>query len=144
MNKLNLNGQWTGTIQYGKEYSQHAGKELYFDLELMQYGDEIAGTAYDTGGVGASPDSANILGTYQDNRINFLKQYTSSHYYDRDNSDTKIDRSKKGPIIKYSGFYNDSEKTFTGDWVIRMTVNLFWIIPLPFKNTGTWTMKRKQ
>ncbi len=140
---INLSGQWTGTIIYGKGYGQFAGKELYFDLDVIQYRDEIAGTAVDIGGAGTSPDSANILGTFRDNKINFIKQYLSSHYY-LQTGDTKIDKSRKGPQIKYSGIYNEKTGTFFGNWVLNTRLLIFGLtIPVPLKNSGTWTMTRK-
>ena len=143
MTNIDLTGHWTGTIIYGKQYSRMAGKELYFDMELIQNDNEIAGTAVDIGGVGMSPDQAYILGSVKDIEINFIKQYTSSHFYSSKGNETKIDKSKKGPRIKYQGFYNPEDETIIGEWQINMTVFLLYILPIPFKNSGTWTMKRK-
>ena len=143
MTNIDLTGHWTGTIIYGKQYSRMAGKELYFDMELIQNDNEIAGTAVDIGGVGMSPDQAYILGSVKDIEINFIKQYTSSHFYSSKGDETKIDKSIKGPRIKYQGFYNPEDETIIGEWQINMTVFLLYILPIPFKNSGTWTMKRK-
>lgn len=138
---IDLSGKWVGTVVYGAEYKQFSGKELFFEFELIQQGDEIAGTAIDTGGTGVSPDQANILGTFKNNKIIFLKQYESSHYYS--GNETKIDRSKPGPKIKYTGEYNEQTQTFSGEWVIKITFLLLWIIPMRLKSTGSWTMQRK-
>ena len=143
MQNIDLTGHWTGTIIYGKQYSRMAGKELYFDMEIIQNGNEIAGSAVDIGGVGMSPDQAYILGSVKDVEINFIKQYTSSHFYSNKDDEMKIDKSKKGPRIKYKGFYNPADETIVGEWQINMTVLLLYILPIPIKNSGTWTMKRK-
>jgi hypothetical protein len=143
MTDIDLTGHWTGTIIYGKQYSRMAGKELYFDMELIQNDNEIAGTAIDIGGFGMSPDQAYILGSIKDIEINFIKQYASSHFYSSKDGNTKIDKSKKGPRIKYQGIYNPDNDTITGDWQINMTIFLLYVLPIPIKNSGTWTMMRK-
>lgn len=136
-----ITGQWTGTVVYGQGYGQFKGKELFFEFDLIQHVYEIAGSGIDTGGSGISPDSADILGTFKDNKINFIKRYKSSHFYQ--DGEIKIDRAKLGPKIKYTGIYNEQDGTFSGEWVIRLTVFILWFIPIPIKNAGTWTMKRK-
>lgn len=144
MAKINLSGYWIGTLIYGKEYRNHAGKELHFTMNLVHYNNEVAGTALDTGGTGMSPDEANILGTFHNNTINFYKQYASLHYY-TGSGDTAIDRSKKGPLINYTGTFDPVNETFYGEWKIRLKLSVWGIhIPLPIKSTGTWTMKRNE
>ena len=144
MEELNLSGSWSGTLIYGKEYRNHAGKELHFNMNLVHYKNEVAGTARDTGGTGASPDESNILGVFQNNTISFHKQYVSLHYY-TNNGDTAIDRSRKGPLINYTGTFNPQEQLFYGEWEMRLILNVFGIrIPISRKATGTWTMKRNE
>lgn len=138
---ININGNWTGTITYGKEYWKFKGKELYFDMELAQHGEEFKGTAIDIGGWGISPDQAIVEGSITGNKIDFAKQYSSLHYFS--NGKVKIDPSAKGNIIAYSGVFDEVTQTFQGEWVIRGKVKLFGFIPIHYKNTGTWTMRRK-
>ena len=78
---MNINGKWTGTIIYGKEYRVHQNKEVYFDLDINQDAEKIKGTAIDIGGFGTNPDPAKIIGTVVDKKINFIKQYASNHTY---------------------------------------------------------------
>ena len=137
----NITGQWTGTITYGKGYGRLAGRELYFAVDMVQYGHEIAGRAIDTGGFGMSRDAANLLGSFFNDRIYFLKQYESLHYITQ--NETKTDRSQKGPQIRYSGVFDPANKTFSGTWVIRLTLRLFGLLPIPVKQQGTWTMRLK-
>lgn len=140
---MDLTGQWFGTVVYGKEYREDKGKELYFQMDLIQYGNEIAGTAIDTGGTGVSPDLARVLGKFENNRIEFLKQYDSSHYLDK-NGKIIVDRSKKGHKIKYSASYEETNQTFNGAWKIRVWVLFLWFFPIPWSCNGTWSMKRGQ
>jgi|JI10StandDraft_1071094.scaffolds.fasta_scaffold09301_1 hypothetical protein len=139
---MDLTGQWEATIIYGKEYREDKGKELCFQMDLVQYGDEIAGTAIDTGGIGVSPDPATILGKVINNDIEFIKRYDSSHYLDRGGK-VVVDRSRRGHKIKYSASFNETNQIFTGVWTIRIWVLFLWFIPIVWSCNGTWTMKRK-
>jgi hypothetical protein len=138
--EMNLTGQWSGTVIYGKEYRKHQHAELYFDLDIMQDHDKITGIAVDTGGVGVSPDPADITGTFAHGQMNFNKQYRSYHFYHR--GGTKIDQSRSGNVIQYTGIFLEEKQVFKGDWYIEGRGRLFGIIPFKYKNTGTWMMKR--
>lgn len=138
---MDIQGKWTGTIIYGKEYREYKGKELYFDLEIIQDTEKITGTSIDIGGVGMSPDSAKIIGTFVGTKINFIKQYSSYHYLDK--GKTKVDKSKNGSEIKYSGNYDEHKQLFQGNWILKGRVKLFGFIPIKYSNTGMWSMKRK-
>ena len=139
---IDLTGLWKGTIVYGKGYKQYIGKELYFDMDIIQYGNEIAGTAKDTGGVGMSPDSAQILGSIINNKITFLKQYSSFHYQTADGG-VKVNKNFAGPMINYNGSFDAATEAFTGHWNIKLKYRLFGIIPLTLKCSGIWMMSRK-
>jgi len=139
---MNITGQWAGTIIYGKEYRTHFNKELYFDMDINQENEKISGTTTDTGGFGMSPDKATIIGKMTNNKINFIKQYSSMHSYGSDGK-TIVDKSKRGPEINYSGVYNEGENSFIGDWKMTVKVKIFWLIPLKMSASGTWMMKRK-
>ncbi|MES2516030.1 MAG: hypothetical protein V4580_17885 [Bacteroidota bacterium] len=137
----NSTGTWVGTIIYGKAYTSTRGKELYFELELVQQQEYITGIAKDTGGTGTSPDAAEINGTFTDNKIDFVKQYATSHYFTPNG--TQFDRSQKGHLIHYTGSFNPEENTFSGTWRIKNKVWFLGLIPLTKSSGGTWTMKRK-
>jgi len=139
---MEISGHWTGTIIFGKIYKEYQNKELYFDLELIQNNENISGKAIDIGGIAMNPDPAIINGKIVTNKIQFIKQYISHHYYE--NGAVKADKSKKGPEIRYFGTYNESDKTLSGDWEIILKVKLFGIIPIKISHgNGTWNMKRK-
>ncbi|MCE3226738.1 MAG: hypothetical protein K0S32_1289 [Bacteroidetes bacterium] len=139
---MDLNGKWSGTVVYGKGYGGYEGKELYFDFDLIQNGKEIAGTAFDTGGVGMSPDQAQLFGTFENNQFEFLKQYDSLHYYSNEGEVT-VDKTQKGPLIKYSGIYNTNTDTFSGFWFMKVRVLILWIIPWTINCGGIWSLRRK-
>ena len=143
MENKDLTGMWRGTIVYGNEYRSHKGRELYFEAEIIQQGNEITGMARDTGGTGMSPDPAYISGSYQHPEINFIKQYSSFHYYSAKDGATKTDASQKGPQIKYTGIYNEQSNSFSGSWIIKAVVRFLWLFPVTLKTTGTWTMQRQ-
>ena len=137
---MNIEGKWSGVIIYGKEYRKNEGKELYFEIDILQDGENINGTAKDLSGFGVNPDLAKFSGTLIDNKINFVKQYASFHYYvnDRHNRDT----TKKGSKIYYEGCFNDEAQSFNGSWTIKGVFKLLGFIPYKYKNTGTWSMTR--
>jgi hypothetical protein len=139
--ETNATGNWTGTITYGKGYTSTRGKELYFDLQLIQQQEFITGIAKDTGGTGMSPDPAEINGTFTANRIRFVKQYATSHYFTENG--TRFNRSQKGHIIHYTGSFDPAKQTFAGEWRINYKTFILWIIPVTRFSGGTWTMKRK-
>jgi hypothetical protein len=137
---MNMNGEWEGTIVYGKEYKGHAGKELFFEMYLTHDFDTIIGESVDVAGVGVSPDKATIKGTVSKNTINFIKQYETHHYFE--GRETMIDSTRKGPEIEYMGMYNPLDKIFMGKWKIQGEMKLFGMFPFTFNSTGIWTMKR--
>jgi len=140
---MDVIGKWTGTIIFGKNYREHQNKALYFDLELTQNNEFITGKATDTGGIGVNPDPALINGKIVADKIQFIKQYESRHYFDN-SGNVIIDKSKKGPEISYKGTYNAVDQTFYGNWKIVVKVKIFGIVPILIENgTGTWRMKRK-
>ncbi len=136
-----LNGTWTGTIVYGEKYMEFANKQLFFDLELHNENEIIRGTAIDIGGEGMSFDEASIYGKFNGKEINFVKQYSTLHYYE--NGEMKYDASQKGSLIYYSGHYNEQVQSFSGRWEFRIKYKKFWFIPMTYRAGGTWTMHKK-
>jgi hypothetical protein len=142
MTELNLPHTWTGVIHYGKNYRRLKDKEIYFELEIKQDGEKITGISMDTGGFGASPDPATIKGEINENKISFIKQYSSRHFLNS-KGEMIVDKSQPGPEIFYTGIYNDEDESFSGDWLMKIKFKLFKLLPLTFNFGGSWTMKRK-
>ena len=138
---MEINGNWTGVIIYGKEYREHENKELFFDAQINQKGNNFSGISTDTAGVGMNSDKAILNGTINDKQIEFIKQYDSYHYYYKEQ--IVIDRSRKGPIIQYKGIFDKGDNCFKGEWLIEMRYKLLFFIPLKYKCKGKWEMKRK-
>lgn len=139
---MDINGQWQGTLTYGKEYRQFKGHQLSFEMELHADGEQFYGTAIDTGGMGTSPDTATIQGRLIANQISLIKQYPRFHYVSYGQG--KIDSKRKGPLIHYEGEFKEFEQFFEGQWVMRIRAWLFGLIPYTYACTGTWRMMRKQ
>lgn len=49
---INLNGQWSGTVTYGKEYNKISGKQVRFKLDMTQTGQQFTGISMDVDGYG--------------------------------------------------------------------------------------------
>ena len=142
MSASNLNGKWSGTIVYGDDYGEQSGKELYFDMELIQEKNRFKGSSTDIGGIGMSEDSSDINGTIRDNVISFVKRYIRYHHFANDG--TVNYKSEPGPKIYYIGEYDETTNSIKGIWQYRIPIKFLTIIT--YKNIvfgGTWNMKRK-
>ena len=137
---MNITGQWIGTITYGEEYGDLSGKSVRFEMELTQKEQRISGLSRDVGGDGVSPDPAEIKGELTEDEITFVKQYNSLHLADEHNT---IDKSRKGPKIKFFGRYEESSIEFNGKWKMGVQRKFFRLIPINRRSSGTWNMKRK-
>lgn len=137
---VDIQGKWKGIIVYGKGYEESIGEELFFELDILQDEDNIAGKAIDTLGEGASPDPAKIRGVFRNNKINFIKQYESRHY--NLNGKLVVDKLESGPEIQYSGDFDPLNNTFTGNWKIETRLKKFWVFHWMHVCGGTWTMER--
>lgn len=139
---IDLNGNWEGTIILGKEYDKNAGEQIIYYAELSQNNNRISGLSYDVSGFGTNPDPADILGFIEGSKINFTKQYRTSHNV-TDTNDAKIVTTRKGPKIYYVGTFNESTNQFEGNWTMSVARKFFRLIPINVKTTGTWNMWRK-
>lgn len=136
-------GHWKGEIVFGKKYGRKEGTKLFFELEMVQYTNQITGVAIDTAGEVVSPDEAAINGTISGNDIDFVKQYVHSHYLLEDGS-LHVDETQPGHLIYYTGSYREETDSFAGTWRIKGKFRLFGIIPIPYNGgDGTWQMERK-
>ncbi len=136
-------GHWRGEVVLGKKYQNMEGQKIFFDLEIVQYHNQITGVAVDVGGYGASPDEAAINGTISGNDIQFVKQFVHEHYFLEDGT-LFVDKSRPGHLIYHSGNYREESGTFSGVWRNRGKFKLFGLIPIYFNaGEGTWEMERK-
>ncbi len=139
----NFSGKWSGEIVFGPGYERHTNRRLYFELDLIQSGNEISGTAEDVGGYGQSPYPGTFKGKVENGEIEFVKQYLFAHQLI--NNEIIVDKSKPGFPITYTGKYEEANDTFSGDWIIKIPFKLFGIIPLGYSDygSGKWSIKRK-
>jgi hypothetical protein len=140
---LNIQGRWKGELTYGKMYRKHAGAKLQFEMDLVQNGSAISGTAIDISGVGVNEFGATIQGQLNGNAIEFVKQYTFTHHY-QTGGKTKLDKNRKGSEIVYTGIYNQAKQQFEGSWKIISKYKILGFIPYNFVSSGSWVMSRKK
>ena len=138
---MKLTGAWTGAIVYGKMYRNHAGKELVFEMNIVQQDNLFKGECFDISGTGINSDPATIEGTLHENRISFIKQYPTLYYYK--NGQTRIDSSKKGKEIKYEGVCDEDAQVFKGTWRYKNAYRFLWIFKIP-SSSGKWEMRKSQ
>lgn len=136
---MNLEGKWIGTLTYGESYGKWAGETLQFEMQLTEHNNLITGTSTDIQGWGLNPSPAEIRGEQSGNSITFIKQYRS---FQLAGSPNLIIKRQKGPEIIYSGVYIEDERSFQGEWTIKVKHTFFGLIPLNRRSSGTWTMER--
>lgn len=69
---MNIQGQWTEVITYGKEYRKYENEKLYFEMEIIQNKNKIFGKSIDISGFEMDPDKAKINGTFENTKITFI------------------------------------------------------------------------
>jgi hypothetical protein len=141
MDTVNITGKWVGVITYGEKYQQLSGKQLFFEAELGQHGRNIDGVSVDTGGVGVNPTPAKLIGTLAGRKISFVKNYEAQSHLEK-NGEEKIDYTKPGLDIFYSGDIDTTAQIITGIWEYRVKVRLLYIFQMTLKVGGTWKMER--
>ena len=141
---MNLKGNYIGELTYGEDYGKLKGDKLTFEMTLDQKENSIFGTAKDISGTGASDKQATIFGSIERSKISFVKQYDTDRRFNLFGKTTiKEYKNRKGPQIAYNGVINEIENSIEGDWVINAVFKFLWFIPIKFKNSGTWKMKKR-
>lgn len=143
---MNIEGAWTGTIVLGESYGDNSGAATYFDLDIVQEGDHITGTAVDIAGAYINPYPAFVEGTLNGKDITFVKQYEALHYLEEDGLTIQVDASRKGLYIHYSGDFDEAEQMFRGVWMMRERRMLLGTERTEYTfaaSEGRWYMHRK-
>lgn len=142
---IKLEGQWVGHFVYGPEYGEEMnGEKVQFRVFIdKSMNGAFAGRSVDLEGIGANYEVAQVKGFLEEGLISFTKQYP--HYYELDEGGgTFEDKNKPHPLVAYTGEYNDTTKTFTGDWEMRMDiapVGAYWLEDIC---AGTWEMRKDE
>jgi len=142
LNSVDLNGKWEGILTLGKRYGKNIGKEIFYNANITQRENKITGITSDISGFGINPEPADIDGEIDEFKISFIKQYRIFHSMTITEK-VKLDRTKKGAEIFFTGFFNDDTNSFEGGWSMSMTFKIFFIFPAKTKLTGVWTMKKQ-
>lgn len=135
---MNIKGNWRGCIIYGKGYRKMQGASLFFRVTFQQEGEQISGIAFDTEGVGKSPDKASIKGKISDESIAFEKQYERMHSANRKGE--LVFLNSKPPVIHYQGRFIEEQDQFEGTWSMSVKMYLFGVFPISSKLSGIWRM----
>ena len=142
MNKLkSLTGKWKGEYTLGPEYETDEGKSFEFILELQDDNGTFIGQCIEDGISEQLSESITISGFWNNEIISFTKHYPFLYYND-DNAELVIDKTKAHPEIIYTGEYDTLSNIFSGDFVMvveSMPQGDGW---LESKLTGLWSMKK--
>lgn len=137
---IDMTGKWRGVLYYSAEYNA-GDASLRFEMEIKQTGQAIEGIATDTGGWGMSPDPASIVGKLKGHKLQFIKQYVSTHYVV--NGQVYVDDTVLGPEITYTGVYDDTRKVFEGKWAFLEKRKWMGLLPYTVSaGSGTWQIWR--
>ena len=118
--KIDLNGKWKGSYNYGKGYPiEMKDKSVTFTANLFSKTDHFTGTSQeDENGI---IDEAKINGTLTNRKISFIKTYPKAYLLNMENN-IKTHENFGQQIVHYSGKYIDEEQRFVGNWEIHMTI----------------------
>ncbi|NTS42463.1 hypothetical protein HRG84_16295 [Flavisolibacter sp. BT320] len=140
---IELEGQWVGHFAYGPDYGEEMnGEKVQFRVFIdRSKNGGFVGRSVDLEGIGANFEVAEVKGFLEEGLISFTKQYP--HFYALDEAGNTVeDKNKPHPLVAYTGTYNQSTKTFTGDWEMRVAiapVGTYWLEDVC---TGTWEMRK--
>ena len=134
---MNIEGKWQGVITYGESYGDDKGRNLYFEIEIEQYGVAFDAIAIDISGYGMNPEPADIHGEIIGNQITFTKQYRAFGIVGM-----PIDRSQPGKEILYSGKFDNSVGHFTGKWKFKPGTYKYGGQYFESGGEGEWMMQR--
>ena len=137
---MSRTGYYKGVLTYGSKYGEHAGKELQFDIRLIEEeGGTFFGESSDLEGFGINPFGAELRGVFVDKNIVFKKKYNRFHYMN-ESGETVFDADKEAPVIEYIGFYKEDKEQYEGKWKIKTPVKLLGIIPWTLKSKGSFIL----
>jgi hypothetical protein len=143
MTEINIEGEWTGYFQYGRNYPvDYIGKMVAFVIHISMESGLIKGTCLDSLAAEFCGVPAIIEGEYSKNRIQFEKTYSSLLFIDENNINRSASEKSSCPV-HYRGelkktLFSDSFY-FTGEWTIE------WELPdtkQTYTFDGTWFMHR--
>lgn len=142
-NLIDFTGQWAGHFAYGPEYGDDlVGEKVQFRIFVDSFcNEEFTGRSVDLEGIGANYEIARVKGYIDGDFISFTKQYP--HLYGLDEAGKTVeDKTRQHPTVSYSGQYNATTKTFSGQWELRVEiapVGEYWLEDIC---TGTWEIRK--
>lgn len=137
---MSRTGYYKGYLTYGKRYGKHAGKELQFDIRLIEEeGGTFFGESSDLEGFGQNPSGSELKGVFVKENMVFKKKYNQPYCIDA-NGETIPDKKSEAPIIQYIGFYKKEKEQYEGDWSMKVPTKLFGFIPSKAKLKGTFVL----
>lgn len=140
---LTMTGQWQGEFTYGPEYGEdYEGKKVGFMLRLKDMDGQFEGDCIDEEAIETGPLVASINGFVERDFISFIKQYPFSHSVDEEGQ-SHIDYTQPHPEIHYSGYYDASTQTFSGEWEMVVEEEISDDGTLEYLLTGEWKMKKQ-
>lgn len=139
-----LKGNWLGFYMYGDNYGMELqGKRTHFEIRFFVKDGVLLGACYDEDKLESFDKPANITEiTLHNNTIRFVKGYAFLYAID-DNGQVTFDNSKKHPPIDYSGAFDVTNNSFSGNWKMELIESTTSNKIVKHIFSGKWFMKKR-
>lgn len=107
---------WKGFFTYLHTYDLFDTYiEVAFRMDLTFNGNSFIGTSIDSESENIFMESIMVKGFIDNDIISFVKNYPYYYYKDEDGN-IIVDKDLEHPNIEYLGFYDQTEKKYSGTW----------------------------
>ncbi|MCI9844363.1 hypothetical protein [Flavobacterium pectinovorum] len=86
-----------------------------FQMDLTFDGNSFTGTSTDSESENIFTEPIMVKGFIENDIISFVINYPY-HYYKDEDGNIKLDKNAQHPTIEYFGYYEKSEKKYSGTW----------------------------
>ena len=112
---------WKGFFTYKHDYEIiDTYINVKFQMDLIFDGNSFTGTSTDSESENIFEEPIIVKGFIENDLISFVKNYPYYYYKDEDGN-IKLDKDLQHPKIEYLGYYDESEKKYSGTWQMKIS-----------------------
>ena len=124
MRIVDNNQIWKGFFTYLHGYEIiDAYIKVAFQMDLTFNGNSFTGTSTDSESENIFIEPIIVKGFIENDIISFVINYPY-HYYKDEDGNIKLDKNSQHPNIEYLGYYDESEKKYSGTWEMILSVEI--------------------